>query len=82
MPATPSPSSRQALAEIEAGEVERFATVDALLADLHTQSDDDYLRRKVDAGRASMAAGRGRSAEEVEATFAAKRAAANTTGHK
>lgn len=82
MPATPSPSSRQALAEIEAGEVERFATVDALMADLHAQSDDDYLRRKVDAGRASMAAGRGRPNEEVEATFAAKRAATNTTGHK
>lgn len=74
--------SRQALAEIEAGEVERFATVDALMADLHAQSDADYLRRKVDAGRTSMAAGRGRPNEEVEATFAAKRAAANATGHK
>lgn len=82
MPATPSPSSRQALAEIEAGEVERFATVDALMADLQAQSDADYLCRKVDAGRASMAAGRGRSNEEVEAEFAARRAAADTTGHK
>ena len=52
------------------------------MADLHAQSDADYLRHKVDAGRASMVAGRGRSNEEVEATFAAKRAAANTTGHK
>ncbi|MBK6401876.1 MAG: type II toxin-antitoxin system RelB/DinJ family antitoxin [Rhodocyclaceae bacterium] len=31
----PSKSSRQALAEIEAGKVERFATVDDLIADLH-----------------------------------------------
>lgn len=34
---------------------------------------DDYLRRKVEAGRASMNAGRGRSNEEVEAAFAARR---------
>ena len=32
---------------------------------------DDYLRRKVEAGRASMRAGRGRSNDEVEAAFAA-----------
>lgn len=31
----PSASSRQALAEIEAGKVESFATVDDLMADLH-----------------------------------------------
>ena len=37
---------------------------------------DDYLRKKVEAGRASMRAGLGRSNDEVEATFAAKRAAA------
>lgn len=37
---------------------------------------DDYLREKVEAGRASMRAGLGRSNDEVEATFAAKRAAA------
>lgn len=34
---------------------------------------DDYLRAKVEAGRASMHAGLGRSNDEVEATFAAKR---------
>ena len=34
---------------------------------------DDYLRRKVEAGRASMRAGRGRSNDEVEAAFAARR---------
>lgn len=34
---------------------------------------DDYLRCKVEAGRASMRAGRGRSNEQVEADFAARR---------
>jgi predicted transcriptional regulator len=34
---------------------------------------DEYLRRKVEAGRASMRAGRGRSNDEVEAEFAARR---------
>lgn len=34
---------------------------------------DDYLRRKVEVGRASMRAGRGRSNDEVEADFAARR---------
>ncbi len=37
---------------------------------------EDYLRHKVEAGRASMRAGRGRPNEEVEAEFAAKRRAA------
>lgn len=35
---------------------------------------DDFLRRKVEIARASVAAGRGRSNKEVEAEFAAKRA--------
>jgi len=34
---------------------------------------DDYLREKVEAGRVSMRAGLGRSNDEVETTFAAKR---------
>jgi predicted transcriptional regulator len=34
---------------------------------------DDYLRQKVEAGRASMRAGRGRSNDEVKAEFAARR---------
>jgi len=34
---------------------------------------DEYLRRKVEAGRASMRADRGRSNDEVQTTFAAKR---------
>ncbi|EXI79231.1 MAG: hypothetical protein AW10_02505 [Candidatus Accumulibacter appositus] len=35
---------------------------------------DDFLRRKVEAARASMHAGTGQSNEEVEAEFAARRA--------
>jgi predicted transcriptional regulator len=35
---------------------------------------DEFLRRKVEAGRASMRAGMGRSNDEVEAEFAARRA--------
>ena len=34
---------------------------------------DDYLRRKVGAGRASMRAGRSQSNKDVEAMFAARR---------
>jgi len=36
---------------------------------------DAFLRGKVEAGRASMRAGEGRSNEDVEAEFAARRAA-------
>jgi predicted transcriptional regulator len=35
---------------------------------------DDFLRRKVEAGRASMRAGQGTSNETVEAEFSARRA--------
>lgn len=35
---------------------------------------DEFLRRKVETGRASMRAGRGRSNDEVEAEFATRRA--------
>lgn len=34
---------------------------------------DDYLRRKIEAGRASMRAGHGRSNDELETASAAKR---------
>lgn len=40
---------------------------------------DDWLRRKVEAARASMRAGRGRSNDAVEATFAARRNHAETS---
>ena len=35
---------------------------------------EDFLRHKVEAGRASMRAGRGRPNDEIEAEFAARRA--------
>ena len=34
---------------------------------------DDYMRRKVEAGRASMRAGRGQTNDEIEAEFARRR---------
>jgi predicted transcriptional regulator len=40
---------------------------------------DEFLRRKIEAGRASMQAGKGRANNEVEAEFAAKRAQASGT---
>ena len=39
-----------------------------------TREYDEFLGRKVDAGRASMSAGVAHSNDEVEATFAARRA--------
>jgi predicted transcriptional regulator len=39
-----------------------------------TRDYEEFLRGKVEAGRASMRAGRGRLDEEVEARFAARRA--------
>ena len=39
-----------------------------------TREYDEFIGRKVDAGRASMRAGVGHSNDEVEATFAARRA--------
>ena len=46
-----------------------------------TREYDQYFSRKVAAGRASMLAGRGRSNEEVEAEFAARRAAVANTAN-
>lgn len=37
---------------------------------------DEFLRHKVEAGRTSMQAGRGRSNDDVEASFSARRAQA------
>ncbi len=37
------------------------------------RDDDEFLRHKVEAGRASMRAGQGRSNDEVEAEFSARR---------
>jgi predicted transcriptional regulator len=44
-----------------------------------TREYDEFLRAKVEAGRASMQAGRGRSNDDVEAVFAARRAQAVTS---
>jgi predicted transcriptional regulator len=41
-----------------------------------TREYDEFLKGKIESGRASMRAGLGRSNEEVEANFAAKRARA------
>ena len=41
---------------------------------------DAFLTRKVEAGRASMRAGQGRSNQEVESEFAARRARAKSRG--
>ena len=41
---------------------------------------EDHLRRKVEAGRASMRAGKGRPDSEVERTFAGRREQARTAG--
>lgn len=44
-----------------------------------TREYDEYLLLKVEAGRASMQAGRGRSNDEIEATFAARRVQAKAS---
>ncbi len=44
----------------------------------HGRQYDEYLRRKVEVGRASMHAGRSLSNEEVEAEFATRRNKAST----
>ena len=41
---------------------------------------DNFLHRKVTAGRTSMQAGRGRSDDDVEAEFAARRARVTSQG--
>lgn len=41
-----------------------------------TREQDEFLRAKIEAGRTSMKAGRGRSNEDVEATFSVRRAKA------
>ncbi len=45
----------------------------------HAREYDAFVSSKVEAGRASMRAGVGRSNDEVEAKFAARRAAAAST---
>ncbi|GBU15455.1 hypothetical protein AwPolaro_08330 [Polaromonas sp.] len=56
-----------------ASQVLRELMRDFIQQQRQTREYDDFLRGKVAAGRASMLAGQGRSNDEVEAKFAAKR---------
>ncbi|MDR2710810.1 MAG: antitoxin of toxin-antitoxin stability system [Burkholderiales bacterium] len=57
-----------------ASQVVRKLMRDFIRSQREAREHDEFLRRKVEAGRASMRAGLGRSNEEVEAEFAARRA--------
>lgn len=59
-----------------ASQVMRELMRDFIRQQRQAQDYDEYLLAKVEAGRASMAAGDGRSDEEVEAAFAALRSRA------
>lgn len=69
----PNAATLPAFAEIEAGQVKRFNSVEALMADLNTDDYDQFLHNKVDAAQASICADLGRSNDGVEADFAARR---------
>jgi len=74
----------QFMAEAEASHRPASQVLRELMRDFieRQQQARDYeafLGRKVEAGRASMRAGVGRSNDEVEASFAARRAAADRT---
>lgn len=56
-----------------ASQVVRQLMRDYINQRLEARQYDEYLNRKVEAGRASMHAGLGRSNEDVESAFAAKR---------
>ncbi len=67
------------MAEVEAihrpaSQVLRELMRDFIRQQRQAREYDEFLRRKVDAGRASMQAGQGRPNSEVEAEFAARRA--------
>ncbi|VWC46137.1 hypothetical protein BAR24066_07378 [Burkholderia arboris] len=57
-----------------ASQVVRELMRDFVQRQRETREYDEFLRRKVEAARISMRAGRGRSNEEVEADAAARRA--------
>lgn len=68
------------LAEAENAQREASAIIEELMRDFvdrqkEARAYDDFLRRKVEGARASVAAGRLRSNDEVEAAFAARREA-------
>lgn len=74
------PELREAfMAEAEAAHRPASQVVRELMRDFvqrqrETREYDEFLRRKVEAARVSMRAGRGRSNEEVEADAASRRA--------
>ena len=57
-----------------ASQVVRELMREFVLRQREARGYDEFLRRKVEAGRTSMRAGIGRSNDEVEAEFAARRA--------
>jgi hypothetical protein len=69
------------MAEVEAAHRPASQVVRELMREFvqrqrESREYDEFLGRKLDAGRASMRAGIGHSNEEVETMFAARRAAA------
>ena len=72
----------QFMAEAEAShrpasQVLRELMRDFIVRQQQARDYEAFLGRKVEAGRASMRAGVGRSNDEIEASFAARRAAAD-----
>lgn len=61
-----------------ASQVVRQLMRDYIRQQRQTREYEQYLQQKVDAGRASMAAGRGSPNDEVEAEFGARRRRALT----
>jgi predicted transcriptional regulator len=62
-----------------ASQVLRELMRDFIQAQRQARNYDDFLQGKVDAGRASMRTGQGRSHADVEAAFAAKRSQATAS---
>ena len=65
-----------AAAHRPASQVLRELMRDFVRRQRETREQDEFLRAKIEAGRTSMKAGRGRSNEDVEATFSVRRAKA------
>jgi hypothetical protein len=61
-------------ADRPASQVVRELMREFVLRQRHAREYDEFLRQKVEAARESMRAGNGRSNEEVEAEFTARRA--------
>jgi predicted transcriptional regulator len=65
---------------LPASQVMRDLMRDFISQQQQVKNHDDFVQRKVAAARASIQAGRGRSNDDVEAAFAARRAKAQ--GHE